>query len=118
MEDMRSYIETNLLNLGGSPGRKGYAYTVRALEILMAGTMISCINRELYSLIAKESGTTVLSVERNIRGFVENLWEEGDHANLCEIFGKRYETFRPSNKEFLFMASRRFLIRLNVPKTV
>ena len=115
---MRSYIETNLLNLGCSPGRKGYAYTVRALEILMEGRAISCINRELYSLIATESRTTILSVERNIRGFVENLWMEGDHENLCEIFGKRYETFRPSNKEFLFLASRRFLIQLHSPHTV
>ena len=115
MEDMCSYIETKLLNLGGSPRRKGYAYTVRALEILMTGTMISSLHKELYCLIAKESGATVLNIERNIRGFVECLWEEGDHASLCEIFGKRYETFRPSNKEFLFLASRRFLIQMHTP---
>lgn len=110
---MRNYIETELLNLGASPGRKGYAYTVRALELLMSGDAVYRINKELYSLIAEEACTSSLSVERNIRGFVQKLWDEGEHTLLCELFGKRYEKFRPSNKEFLYMASRRFLIQMH-----
>ena len=110
---MRNFIETELLNLGCSPGRKGYAYTVRALELLMNDDSGYCINKDLYSLIAAESCVTALSVERNIRGFVQQLWDNGDREMLCKLFGRRYEKFRPSNKEFLCMASRRFLIQMH-----
>ena len=57
----------------------------------------------LYIDIAREFHTSDRCVERNIRKVIEVIWKKSEinKTLILEIFGSKYESYKPSNKMFL-----------------
>ena len=89
----------------GMPGYvKGYSYTCRAVARIMENPdLIHAVTKELYPMLAREFGTTVTCVERNIRSAVEQAWARGDVEVQRRFFGGvlSVEGDRPSNRAFM-----------------
>lgn len=113
---MRDFIETELMNLSVSPGRKGYDQMVMALEVLIKNGKIYYVTKELYPVVAEQCGVSAASVERNIRGLIKSIWRNGNADKLAKVFGSYDKSYSPSNKEFLFILARRLDIKLKQQK--
>lgn len=93
-----------LHQLGIGKTYSGYNYILYAFELIKQDEeVLSVITKFLYIDIAKEFKTSPPCVERNIRKVIEVIWKHIDTNQLLiqKIFGPRFLTKKPSNKEFL-----------------
>lgn len=103
MED-RFTAKGVLHQLGISKAYSGYDYILYAIELIKQDeSVLTGITKILYIDIAKEFQTSDTCVERNIRKVIEVVWKksETNKTLILKIFGSKFTTFKPSNKEFL-----------------
>lgn len=97
-------IRQTLRTLGMPACVKGYHYTCRAIAMVMENPeLVHAVTKELYPALAREFGTTVTCVERNIRSALEQTWARGDIAVQRRFFANSLcvDGDRPSNRAFL-----------------
>lgn len=98
-------IVTNIIHSLGIPAHiKGYHYLRTAIiETANDRTLMECITKKLYPLVAEKYNTTPSRVERSIRHAIDTAWNKGDCPALSEFFGFTINTFRgkPTNSEFI-----------------
>ena len=93
-----------LHQLGIGMSYSGYNYILYAIKLIEQDEeLLTSITKILYIDIAKEFTTSQSCVERNIRKVIEVIWKKDDFNDVIirKIFGQRYLTRKPSNKEFL-----------------
>lgn len=103
MED-RFTAKGILHQLGIGKAYSGYDYILYAIELIKQDEgVLTGITKILYIDIAKEFRTSDTCVERNIRKVIEVVWKksETNKTLILKIFGKKFKTTKPSNKEFL-----------------
>ena len=93
-----------LHQLGIGKSYSGYDYILYAMVLVEEDeTLLTGITKNLYIDISREFHTSDTCVERNIRKVIEVIWKQS-HTNrmlLLKIFGRKFVTEKPSNKEFL-----------------
>ena len=102
--EYRTITKSVLHQLGIGKTYSGYDYILRSIELIMLNEdVLSNVTKILYIDIAKEYHTSQTCVERNIRKVIEVIWKHADENRLKiqHIFGEKYLTYKPSNKEFL-----------------
>lgn len=93
-----------LHKLGIGKSYSGYNYILYAVELIAQDeSVLSVITKSLYIDIAKEFRTSDTCVERNIRKVIEVIWKQPrtNSSLILKIFGRKFATNKPSNKEFL-----------------
>ena len=103
---MENKISTrNVLHqLGIGKSYSGYDYILYAVNLIAKDeNVLTGITKVLYIDIAKAFHTSDTCVERNIRKVIEVIWSQSkrNHSAILKIFGERFETTKPTNKEFL-----------------
>ncbi len=116
MNLVRDEIVTNYLRGIGIPvNLEGYHLLKACIIycIIMYGKPIS-ITTEVYPHVAKQFGTNVSCVERNIRNAIDVAWNRGNIEWQHKLFGYTVSKNkgRPTNKEFIAMIAERSVIRL------
>ena len=102
--EYRTITKSVLHQLGIGKTYSGYDYILRSIDLIMLNEeVLSNVTKILYIDIAKEYHTSQTCVERNIRKVIEVIWKHADENRLKiqHIFGEKYLTNKPSNKEFL-----------------
>ena len=102
--EYRTITKSVLHQLGIGKTYSGYDYILRSIELIMLNEeVLSNVTKILYIDIAKEYHTSQTCVERNIRKVIEVIWKHADEnrVKIQHIFGEKYLTNKPSNKEFL-----------------
>lgn len=93
-----------LHQLGVGKSYSGYDYILHAMVLIrQSENVLNSITKVLYIDIAKEYHTSPTCVERNIRKVIEVIWNhtEENSALITKIFGNKYSSHKPTNKEFL-----------------
>lgn len=93
-----------LHQLGIGKSYSGYDYILHAIDLIMHNeNALNSVTKILYIDVAKEYHTSQTCVERNIRKVIEVIWNHADDNNsmIQKIFGDKYLSHKPSNKEFL-----------------
>lgn len=93
-----------LHELGIGKSYSGYDYILYGIDLILCDEdLLHCVTKVLYIDIAKEYNTNSSCVERNIRKAIEVIWKhtQENRELIVKIFGKRYLSLKPSNKEFL-----------------
>lgn len=102
-------IVTEIIHSLGVPAHiKGYHYLRTAiLEAAKNRSLMDCITKNLYPLVAEKYTTTSSRVERAIRHAIETAWKRGDGTVLSKYFGCTIDTLRgkPTNSEFIAFIS-------------
>lgn len=102
--DDRFTARSVLHQLGIGKSYSGYDYILYAIELIEQDeSVLTGITKVLYIDIAREFHTSDTCVERNIRKVIEVIWKHSETNNLLilKIFGSKFGTSKPSNKEFL-----------------
>lgn len=97
-------VKSVLHQLGIGKLYSGYNYILYAIELIEQDeSVLNGITKILYIDIAKEFQTSHTCVERNIRKVIEVIWKQSEvnKSMILKIFGRRFLTRKPSNKEFL-----------------
>lgn len=97
-------IAKNILHqLGIGKTYSGYDYILYGLDLVSHDeNKLNCVTKSLYIDISKEYHTSHSCVERNIRKVIEVIWNRQENVYLIvKVFGERYSSAKPSNKEFL-----------------
>lgn len=97
-------VQQALLDLAVPAHIKGYAYTIRAIELVVNDPdLIHDVTGGIYPAIAKEFSTTASRVERAIRHAVEVGWSRGDLDVQMQYFGNTVSPAKgkPTNSEFI-----------------
>lgn len=103
MED-RFTTRSVLHQLGIGKSYSGYDYIQYAIELIEQDeSVLAGITKILYIDIAREFHTSDICVERNIRKVIEVIWKQSEinKTLILKIFGSKFMTSKPSNKEFL-----------------
>jgi len=93
-----------LHQLGIGKSYKGYDYILCGIRLISQDeSLLHCITKVLYIDIAKEHHTSGTCVEKNMRTIIEVIWRntQENQQLILNIFGTRYASTKPSNKEFL-----------------
>lgn len=93
-----------LHQLGIGKSYSGYDYILYAIELIThSESVLNSITKVLYIDIAKEYHTSQTCVERNIRKVIEVIWNHSEENSslITKIFGNKYLSHKPTNKEFL-----------------
>ena len=93
-----------LHQLGIGKSYKGYNYILYGIHLISQDeSRLYCITKVLYIDIAKEHHTSSICVEKNMRTIIEVIWRKTRENKqlILNIFGSRYASVKPSNKEFL-----------------
>ena len=93
-----------LHQLGVGKSYSGFSYILYAIELIDRDiSFLDGITKILYIDIAKEFQTSHTCVERNIRKVIDVIWNQPEinKALILKIFGRRFLSRKPSNKEFL-----------------
>ena len=91
-----------LRTLGMHPKYKGYAYMLSVLSITrLHPAYVYSITTHLYKSVAREFGTSLTSVERNIRFAIKRTWENGNKCELVRMFHVYDANYIPTNAEFI-----------------
>lgn len=93
-----------LHQLGIGKAYSGYDYILYAIQLMEQDeSVLAGITKILYLDIAREFHTSDTCVERNIRKVIEIIWKHSETNNflILKIFGSKFCTDKPSNKEFL-----------------
>ncbi len=103
---MEDKFTTNsiLHQLGIGKSYSGYDYILYAIELIEQDeSVLASITKVLYLDIAREFHTSDTCVERNIRKAIEIIWKHSVQNKflILKIFGSKFCTSKPSNKEFL-----------------
>ena len=98
-----------LHELGVPSHFKGYAY-LRDSIIVGANdvSILDCVTKRLYPVIAGKYGTTKIIVEAAIRYIILKTWQQGNKENLSKIFGYAAEvegSKPPTNSSFISKVS-------------
>ena len=102
--EYRTITKSVLHQLGIGKTYSGYNYILRAIELILQNEdVLTNVTKILYIDIAKEYQTSQTCVERNIRKVIEVIWKHADDNSmqLQKIFGEKFLSIKPSNKEFL-----------------
>lgn len=88
--------------LGIRPNLTGYYFLIKAiLMALNSPDLLKSLTKELYPQIAKDQGTNVRAVERNMRKAIESAYEY-DPQRIQSVF--YYKVDKPYISEVLSMA--------------
>lgn len=98
---------TKLLHdIGITPNLKGFRYLRSAVTMVLEDEgVIEAVTKIIYPEIAKEYKTTPVRAERAIRHAVETAWERDNGNNIKTVFNLPISTKRPTNSEFIGLAS-------------
>lgn len=110
----RLALRRELLHLGFKPNNMGTRQLGRALELTLRDEgALSDLAARVYAPIARETGRSAASVERNIRYAIECAWVRGDLRALQARFGYTVEAERgkPTNRAFLAQLSEYLRLR-------
>lgn len=100
----RNVIETTLRVMGLNKSYKGFNCLICAIILVMENPdILTYICKGLYVEIAIQCGTTVASVERNIRTAKEVIWRNCNENILRSIFKDQYNSKIPNNANFIDM---------------
>lgn len=102
--EYRTITKSVLHQLGIGKTYSGYDYILRSIELILHNEdVLSNVTKILYIDIAKEYQTSQTCVERNIRKVIEVIWKHADENSIQiqKIFGEKFLSLKPSNKEFL-----------------
>lgn len=102
--DVGMEVQQALLDLAVPAHIKGYAYTIRAIELVVNDPdLIHDVTGGIYPTIAKEFNTTASRVERAVRHAVEVGWSRGDLDVQMRYFGNTVSPTKgkPTNSEFI-----------------
>lgn len=119
--EYRLITKSVLHQLGIGKTYSGYDYILRSIELIMLNEeVLSNVTKILYIDVAKEYHTSQTCVERNIRKVIEVIWRHRDEnrLQLRHIFGKKYLTHKPSNKEFLELLYEYVKLQATLKKTL
>lgn len=95
-------IETTLRMLGLNKSYKGFNHLICAITLVLENSdILTYICKGLYVEIAIQCGTTVASVERNIRTAKEVIWRNCNENVLQSIFRDQYDAKIPNNAIFI-----------------
>ena len=100
----RFTINSILHQLGIGKSYSGYKYILYAIQLIEQDeSVLTGITKILYIDIAREFRTSDTCVERNIRKVIEVIWKRSktNHFLILKIFGSKFCTNKPSNREFL-----------------
>ncbi len=102
--DMQNVCEDILLELGVSPGCRGYRCICACLEIMFErrpAQGYSLLTKDIYPEAARRIGCSATSVEKNICRAIERAWEDCPDGLKLAYFGTVVATRRPSVGTFL-----------------
>lgn len=119
--EYRTITKSVLHQLGIGKTYSGYDYILRSIELIMLNEeVLSNVTKILYIDIAKEYHTSQTCVERNIRKVIEVIWKHADEnrVKIQHIFGEKYLTNKPSNKEFLELLYEYIILQDTLKKTL
>ena len=97
-------IHNLLIEIGIPTSMKGYGYLKKAIMFCLEDPrMQKNLVDGLYSIIAKEYGSSWQNVERNMRTAVKEAFKKGNKEKLEEIFQNTCYSNkgRPTNSKFL-----------------
>lgn len=84
---------------------KGFGYAAYMIERAAEDpSAVQLITKSLYPETARHFQVSASAVERDLRTLVRSCWYHGDRAFL-EVVAERHIPERPTNSEFLDMAS-------------
>ena len=110
-------IQELLVQLGTPAHIKGYRYIITGLLLMVNEPgIIDQITKKLYPQIAEVHGTTGTRVEKAIRHAIEVTWDRCDLDVIQHYFGNTVSITKgkPTNSEFLAMASTIIRLKLNI----
>ena len=119
--EYRTITKSVLHQLGIGKTYSGYDYILRSIDLIMLNEeVLSNVTKILYIDIAKEYHTSQTCVERNIRKVIEVIWKHADEnrVKIQHIFGEKYLTNKPSNKEFLELLYEYIILQDTLKKTL
>ena len=93
-----------LHQLGIGKSYSGYDYILDSIDLIMHNeNTLNNVTKVLYIDVAKEHHTSHTCVERNIRKVIEVIWNHAEENSslIVKIFGNKFLSHKPSNKEFL-----------------
>ncbi len=97
-------IEEALNQLGIPQRLLGYRYLTQAIALVMTDSaLLKRLTLSLYPMVADQSATTALRVERSIRHAIEVAWMEGSVDRQYAYFGNTVDERRgkPTSGEFI-----------------
>lgn len=109
-------VKNTLHLLNVSSAYSGFDYIVDAIEFIEKDKdFLNYIIKSIYFDIARKHHTSWRCVERNVRTVVKAIWNNENNLPLIiEIFGEKYRTYRPANKEFLELLHEYVSVKANV----
>lgn len=102
--DNTKEIQDVLLQVGMPANLTGFAYTTRAVQLVLANSdELQCIVKGLYVHIANDCHTTPSRVERAIRHAIEVAWSHGDIEFIQYLFRNSVNPLKgqPTNTQFI-----------------
>lgn len=82
--EQRTTLKNALLGCGIFPSKKGFAYTMKAVDLFGIESEEICT---IYDLVGKEYGVKRENVERCIRYVIMESSQQGTLENLNTVFG-------------------------------
>lgn len=104
--DIETVVTDILCRFGIPANVKGFSFLrICVIEAVSDPTAVNGITKKMYPKIAKKFGTTVATVERNIRTALDIAWKRGNDEKFEEYFGKcvKRTDKRPKTAEFIAM---------------
>lgn len=106
-------ISRIFLGIGIPPQNRGYSYLREGIKIVTQDpSIIGCITKKLYPMIAERFNTDASKVERAIRHAIEVAWNKGKFEVFNSLFGvNAYTQYdKPTNSEFIALIADRLLL--------
>lgn len=107
--ETRSQVNNVLLKLGFSTKLKGYGY-LREAVLIMANDPQQMLTKEIYPVIARQSGGNSKQVERSIRHAIEKAWEHRPEQVWQTFFPMENLTRRPTNGDVISCLANEMLL--------
>ena len=103
MTALRKIVRNEFDKLGVPNGYSGEDFLTFAIKLLQEQPLrLCCVSKMLYIDIADFYHTNPVCVERNLRTFINVVWEKGDRKGLERMAGRELKK-RPSNIDFIDM---------------
>lgn len=98
--DFRDRLKRALIDLGETPGTRGFAYIIDAAEVLSQEETPCSITKVVYPEVARRHETTADCVESAVRKAISRIYETDNEA-LRLLTGHSSGIKRLSNRKFL-----------------
>ena len=98
--DVKVAAERLLRTLGGSKRFRGFDMVLDAVVMAYADAQLLQHVHTLYEAVALSTGRSWMCVERDMRYFVNNIWDEGERPELDRIAHRKLKQ-KPTNGLFL-----------------